>query len=217
MGQCATLRFQRRTRLPDNVRTALEITRALADDPRIAPTTRLVARHLQGRILREHLEPRTRENLTASRALFRALLDSGEDHPVVARSAIPLALGLLYDEPEAASPAERLAAAEALLPTVLATPAVERDLRYILSQAALVWRLDPAIARDHLKRVDEIGFKQRPRRLHARVTLGLLAEQTGQLEVAAAAYRGFLAESVRDGRDDTVRAALASVEARLAR
>ena len=204
-------------RVPDNIRIALATTRAVAADSTTPADTRLIARHLEGRILREHIEPRTRENLAASREIFREVLAADSAHPVVARSALPLAFGLLYDEPESASPAARLAAAEALLPSVAAHPAVERDLRYVLSQAALVWGLDPAIARDHLKRVDEIGFTQRPRRLHARVTLGLLAEETGQLELAASAYRGFLAESVRDAREDTVRAALASVETRLAR
>lgn len=203
-------------RTPANISAALSATRAVATAAETPADLRLVARYLEGRILREHLEPRTPENLAAARAIFGDLVAADTPHPLAVRAVVPLAFGLLYDEP-ARPAAERLAAAEALLPQAARHPAAERDLRYVLSQAALVWKLDPVIARDHLQRVDEIGFSQLPRRLAIRVALARLAEETGDLALAEKTYRAFLAESVRDSRENTIRAALAEVERRRAR
>ncbi len=197
-------------RTPANIAAALETTRAVAADPATPADARLVARSLEGRILREHLEPRTPENLAAARELFRGLLDSGSEHPLAVRAAVSLGLGLLYDDPSLPR-AERLAAAEALLPRTLRHPAVERDLRYVIAHAAMVWGLEPKIARDHLRRVDQIGFSQLPRRLNVRVALGQLAEETGDLALATQAYEAFLAESVRDNRDGPIRVRLAGI------
>lgn len=202
-------------RTPDNISTALNIARAVVADPDADAAHRITARYLEGRILREHLEPRTRENLALARTCFREVIESGSDHPLALRAVVSLAFGLLYDDPGQPQ-AERFAAAEELLPVAARHPAAERDLRYVLSQAALVWRLDPAIARDHLRRVNEIGFSQLPRRLNVRVMLGRLSEETGDLSLAETAYRAFLAESVRDAREQTIRGLLDGVVRRRA-
>lgn len=211
----AAARLAAQPRTPDNIARSLSEARALAADPATPPDLRLAAAFLEGRILREHLEPRTPENLAASRAVFQKLVDSGAEHPLALRATVSLAFALLDDDPSRPA-AERVAAAEALIPRAAARPAVERDLRYVIAQAALRWRLDPAIARDHLRRVDEIGFAQLPRRLSVRVSLGRVAEESSEPALAVLAYRAFLAEAVRDHREPTIRARLAVLEPLLA-
>ncbi|EIP99800.1 hypothetical protein OpiT1DRAFT_04331 [Opitutaceae bacterium TAV1] len=167
------------------------------------------ARFLEARILHEHTEPRQPQ---AAAALYEQLtvLPGFADNPLVRRALVPLALIRLYETP-GLSRDERLASAETLLP--LAThPPVARDLRYLIGRTLLEWRLDLPRAREHLRAARQIGFSQQPRQISLLVTLGQLAEETGDTALAIDCYRDFLRLTARDSRADTIRQRLAALE-----
>lgn len=167
------------------------------------------AAYMQARLYQVHFQ--SPDYLRAA-ALYRAL---AERHPAshwAQLGLVKLGLLLLYTLPEPAAPAERIAAATALL-TRIQDVKLQRDLHLQIAHAGTFYEqpLDSVLA--HLKEVDRIGglVGQVPEDLA--VALGELSLRAGHYAEARAYFEAYLRDFTPNLRSVTVRRRLEDLAA----
>ncbi|MBS0663689.1 MAG: hypothetical protein JSR48_10535 [Verrucomicrobia bacterium] len=121
---------------------------------------------------------------------------------------VKLALLDLFLLPQPAAPADRVAAAEALLPKVT-DPALRRDLHLVLGRGRLFHRLPGVLP--HLLEADRIGGLAGVARADLQLQIGELSRRAGEAATARRYFEAFLAENEVDPRVYAVRVKLASL------
>lgn len=193
----------RQPRTETNIRDAREL---LSDalhtaDETLAP----LALFLLARIEIDHL---ANPDPASARERLLALRRDHPEHPLADHAAVQLAY-LAADD--AASPADTLAAAEALLATVRA-PEAARDLHSLLAALLLRHLRDPAAALPHLIAARAVGHQQPLRDADLDLSIANLARETGDPDLARRHYAAFLAAAPRDTRASTARRLLAALD-----
>lgn len=151
-------------------------------------------------------------NLAEARARFRELAQKHAAHFFGQLAGLKLAVLALYDSDSAASPAARLAEAEAWGKGIT-IPSIAGDFHWLMAEGILRFSTDHAPAIEHLLVMERIGSAVRDQtRSNLFVTLGELARVSGRRELAARSYRQFLEAFPRDARSGTIRRRLAEVE-----
>lgn len=121
---------------------------------------------------------------------------------------VKLAVLDLYLLPQPAAPAERIAAAEALLPRVT-DPALLRDLHLVLGRGRL-FHQQPGVL-PHLLAADQIGGLTGVLRADLQLQIAELSRRAGDEATARRYFETFLAENEVDPRVYAVRVKLASL------
>lgn len=182
---------------PAQVEEARQLLTALAsgtDEPALG------ARYQLGRLAQHHLAT---PDLPEAARQWRELI-SAQPNSLWAQTALSrLALLELYELPPERPPAERLAAASALLE--LATlPAAQSELHLALADAILHYRLPPAGALPHLLAAHRLALLDAPTAADVTVQIAEISALTGDTAQAAAFYQKFLDAFPRDQRRFTV-------------
>ena len=149
-------------------------------------------------------------DLPAAVALYTRLAESGSRHPLAQLGTVQLAMLTLYRPLTASLPEERLAAAEAWGKR-LTLPSAQGDFHLLLARSYLYFKGSKARAMEHFLEAHRLGITADRVRADACFATAELARETGQDEIAARFYAGFLAENPRDMRAWTARQALAAI------
>jgi hypothetical protein len=154
-----------------------------------------------------------RPDLAGARAHFATLIAQHGDHFYGQLARLKLATLALYDAADSSSPADRLAAAEAL-GAPLRHPGVTRDFHLLAAEAYLRFNLSLERALAHFLAAEATGAPVRDVvRSALFIQIGECARELGRHELARRFYGRFLAEFPRDARGSTVRARLAGLPA----
>ena len=167
------------------------------------------ARYLRARIEEVH-RPEAQPAEAARRYL--ELIRTGGTHPLAQQAAVRLSLLKLYPLAEAATPSERVAAAEAL-GVGLTDPTAIRDHALLVGQACLYYQRPLGQAQRHLERALAAGVLNPSIRADLLVTLGEVARELGDASRAERAYRAYLKENPRGDRTSAVKRRLAELPA----
>lgn len=165
------------------------------------------ARYLRARLEEVH---RFAPQLAEASRRYQELMATGGDHPLAQQAAVRLTLLTLYSSPPSMSPAERVAAAEALGER-LTDPAARRDHALLVGQACLYFELPLERAQRHLERALAAGVLNPSNRADLLVSLAEVARERGDLPRAERAYRDYLAENPRADRSAAVQRRLAEL------
>lgn len=189
---------------------ALAVDSAPAAEPRLTAVTaaqsvseaKITALYASGRL-------RQLQEDAAEPAEFSELLRDHADHPLAQLARVKLILRRLYalDGP---SPADRLAAAEAL-GGELTLPALQCDFHLAMGDAYVFFGDQREAALKHFTAAERLGITSSATRGTVLVQIGELARLTGGRAQAAQAYRKFLDDFPRDIRQQIVRDRLAEV------
>jgi len=123
---------------------------------------------------------------------------------------VKLALLKLYQLPEPAEPAARIAAAEALLAR-LTIPDLQRDAHIVIGRAVLFHEQPVDSALSHLLEADRIGGLAILKRGELQIQIGELSRREGRWEQARVYFQRFVDENDVDGRVHTVEMKLAEI------
>ena len=191
---------------PDRLQEAEQAFATLAQgDDEVADA----AAYMQARLFQVHFQS---PDYVRAAALYRALADRHPDSHWAQLGLVKLGLLLLYTLPEPAAPAERIAAATALLARIH-DEKLQRDLHLQLAHAGTFYEqpLDGVLA--HLKEVDRIGglVGQVPEDLA--IMLGELSLRAGHYAEARSYFEAYLRDFVPNLRSVTVRRRLEDLAA----
>jgi len=179
-----------------------ELANSGADEPAQA------ARFFLGRIAQHHQE---QPDPAEAARQFRQLIAEHE-RSTWAQSALGrLALLELYALNPAATPEQRIATVEALLPRAH-VPAAEGELHLAIAEAIFFYRLPPQPALPHLLATERLGGYDRVGRADVLLQIAELSRLAGLRAQAAKFYHLFLAENPRDTANYNARMHLAEVE-----
>ena len=167
------------------------------------------ARYLRARIEEVH-RPEAQPAEAARRYL--ELIRTGGAHPFAQQATVRLSLLKLYPLAEAATPSERVAAAEAL-GIGLTDPAAIRDHALLVGQACLYYQRPLGQAQRHLERALAAGVLNPSIRADLLVTLGEVARELGDAPRSARAYRAYLRENPQGDRTSAVKRRLTELPA----
>ncbi len=177
----------------------------LADLARGDDEIAAAAGYLEARLYQAHFF--SPDPARAARA-YAALAARQPHSPWAQLGLVKLALLRLYVLPEPASPAARVAAAEALLAQV-EIPALQRDLHLVLGRGRLFFQLPGVLP--HLLAADRIGGLAGTVRSDLQLQIAELSRRAGEPAQARRYFKAFLAENEVDPRVYTVRARLAEM------
>lgn len=197
----------RQPRTETNIRNAREALLSLRAAGRASDEHAALALYLLARIELDHLaEP----DLESARARLLQLRRDHPAHRMADHAAVELAYLAAY--PAAGPNAGAIPEVEALLASV-SSPGATRDLHALLASLQLRQRRDPAAALPHLVAARAIGYEQPLRNADNDLSIGNIARETGDMELARRHYAAFVAASPRDVRAATVRRLLAEIPA----
>jgi len=135
--------------------------------------------------------------------LFDGLLAAHPDHPLAQMGFVKAAMLRLYVLDEA-SPAATFATLEQRA-AHLSDPTARRDFHLTMAAAASRLRLGDAAALRHLRAADAVGLAKRNTAGNLYIRAATRARALGQVDLAEAYERRFLAEFPRDFRAYTIR------------
>jgi len=182
-------------RTPSNVERARALFAELAKGDS-ADRISNIARFFEARVLEVHSNPM--QPLEAEKK-YRSLLELRTGLPLAELSAAKLAQILLYREMSQKEVQETLADLERLEP-LLQTAAGRREFHAAVGMALLDRNEMPEAALRHLLAADQEGLLRASTETQSWVSIGRLAEQLKQPELAQKYYRKFLAKYLRDNR-----------------
>ncbi len=167
------------------------------------------AAYLQARLYQVHYQ---QPDPVRAAALYRALAERHPDSHWAQLGLVKLGLLLLYALPEPAAPAERIAAATALLPRIKETK-LQRDLHLQIAHAGTFYEQPLDTVLPHLIEVDRIGglVGQAPEDLA--IELGELSLRAGHYAQARAYFEAYLRDFTPNIRSVTVRRRLEDLAA----
>jgi len=190
----------------DRLREAEAVFEALAKgDDEIADASA----YLQARLYQVHYQ---QPDYVRAAALYRALADRHPASHWAQLGLVKLALLKIYALPEPAAPAERIAAATALLPQIREVN-LQRDLHLQLAHAGTFYEQPLETVLPHLQEVDRIGglVGQAPEDLA--VELGELSLRAGHYADARKYFEAYLRDFTPNIRSVTVRKRLEDLAA----
>jgi len=195
-------------------RTARNVDRAALLLDEVAGVDPVDDLGISARYLRARIEEVYRAEAQPAKAARRylELIRTGGVHLLAQQAAVRLSLLKLYPVAEAATPSERVAAAEALGPG-LTDPAAIRDHALLVGQACLYYQLPLGQAQRHLERALAAGVLNPSIRADLLVTLGEVARELGDVPRAERAYRAYLQENPRGDRNSAVKRRLTELPA----
>ena len=191
---------------PARLREAEAVFESLAKgDDEIAEA----AAYLQARLYQVHYQ---QPDPVRAAALYRALADRHPASHWARLGLVKLGLLLLYTLPEPAAPAERIAAATALLPRIKEEK-LQRDLHLQIAHAGTFYEQPLDTVLPHLIEVDRIGglVGQAPEDLA--IELGELSLRAGHYAQARAYFEAYLRDFTPNQRSVTVRRRLEDLAA----
>lgn len=191
---------------PDRLHEAEAVFAELArGDDEIADA----AAYMQARLHQVHYQ---QPDPVRAAALYRALADRHPASHWAQLGLVKLGLLLLYALPEPAAPAERMAAATALLPRIKEEK-LQRDLHLQIAHAGTFYEQPLDTVLPHLIEVDRIGdlVGQAPEDLA--IKLGELSLRAGQYAQARAYFEAYLRNFTPNIRSVTVRRRLEDLAA----
>lgn len=191
---------------PDRLRKAEAIFERLAQgSDEIADA----AAYMQARLYQVHYQ---QPDPVRAAALYRALADRHPASHWAQLGLVKLGLLLLYTLPEPAVPAERMAAATALLPRIKEEK-LQRDLHRQIAHAGTFYEQPLDTVLPHLIEVDRIGglVGQAPEDLA--IELGELSLRAGHYAQARAYFEAYLRNFTPNIRSVTVRRRLEDLAA----
>ncbi|MEO6873396.1 MAG: hypothetical protein ABI222_01105 [Opitutaceae bacterium] len=167
------------------------------------------AAYMQARLYQVHFQ---RPDYGRAAALYRALAERHPESHWAQLGLVKLSLLLLYALPEPAAPAERIAAANALLPRVHEEK-LRRDLHLQIGRAGTFYEQPLDSVLPHLIEVNRIGglVGQAPEDLA--IELGELSLRAGHYEQARHYFEAYLRDFVPNLRSVTVRRRLEEIAA----
>ena len=191
---------------PDRLRTAEAVFAQLATgDDEVADT----AAYLQARMYQVHFQ---QPDYGRAASLYRALAEKHPGSHWAQLGLVKLGLLTLYTLPEPVAPADRVAAAEALLARIH-DEKLQRDLHLQIGRACNHYGLSLDRALAHLKEVDRIGglVGQMPEDLA--VQLGELSQRAGHYADARRYFERYLRDFTPNLRSVTVKRRLEDLAA----
>lgn len=191
---------------PDRLRAAEAVFAELAaGDDEVADA----AAYLQARVHQVHFQ---QPDYARAAALYRALAAKHPDSHWAQLGLVKLGLLTLYTLPEPAAPADRVAAAEALLSRIREEK-LQRDLHLQIAHAVTHYGLSLDRALAHLKEVDRIGglVGQVPEDLA--IQLGELSLRAGHYADARMYFERYLRDFTPNLRSVTVKRRLEDLAA----
>ena len=191
---------------PDRLHEAEAVLARLAQgDDEIADA----AAYMQARLYQVHYQ---QPDPVRAAALYRALADRHPASHWARLGLVKLGLLLLYTLPEPAAPAERIAAATALLPRIKEEK-LQRDLHLQIAHAGTFYEQPLDTVLPHLIEVDRIGglVGQAPEDLA--IELGELSLRAGHYAQARAYFEAYLRDFTPNQRSVTVRRRLEDLAA----
>lgn len=167
------------------------------------------AAYMQARLYQVHFQ---QPDYNRAAALYRALADKHPESHWAQLGLVKLGLLMLYALPEPAAPAERIAAATALLPRIHEEK-LQRDLHLQLARAGTFYEQPVDTVLPHLIEVNRIGglVGQAPEDLA--IELGELSLRAGHYEQARSYFEAYLRDFVPNLRSVTVRRRLEDIAA----
>jgi hypothetical protein len=167
------------------------------------------AAYMQARLHQVHYQ---QPDVVRAAALYRALAARHPDSHWAQLGLVKLGLLQLYALPEPAAPAERIAAATALLPRIKEEK-LQRDLHLQIAHAGTFYELPLDTVLPHLQEVDRIGglVGQGPEDLA--IELGELSLRAGHYADARKHFEAYLRDFVPNLRSVTVRRRLEDLAA----
>lgn len=167
------------------------------------------ARYLRARLEEVH---RPKAELAEAGRRYLQIIRTGGTHALAQQAAVRLTLLKLYPLDEPTTPADRVAAAEAL-GVGLIDPAAKRDHAMLVGQACLYYQLPLSQAQRHLERALAAGVLNPSIRADLLVTLGEIARELGDALRAGHAYRAYLRENPQGDRASAVKRRLLELPA----
>ena len=167
------------------------------------------ATYMQARLYQVHFQ---QPDFGRAAEIYRTLADRHPDSHWAQLGLVKLGLLLLYTLPEPAAPADRIAAATALLPRIKEEK-LQRDLHLQIAHAGTFYEQPLDLVLAHLKEVNRIGglVGQVPEDLA--IELGELSLRAGHYAEARSYFEAYLRDFTPNLRSVTVRKRLEDLAA----
>jgi hypothetical protein len=167
------------------------------------------ATYMQARLYQVHFQ---QPDVRRAAEIYRALAERQPDSHWAQLGLVKLGLLLLYTLPEPAAPADRIAAATALLPRITEEK-LRRDLHLQIAHAGTFYEQPLDLVLAHLKEVSRIGglVGQVPEDLA--IELGELSLRAGHYAESRAYFEAYLRDFTPNLRSVTVRRRLEDLAA----